>query len=91
MKGKGINYCRVPGEICKLNSEREREREGGIFLFFSPSFPVSTRRVSTNETAATPCFDYARLIPLLFSIHLKFSEEQSGRVSGQFELTRNNK
>lgn len=56
VKGKGINYCRVPGEICKLNSARARERErrgGRVFFFFHPSPLLSTRRVST---AATPRF-----------------------------------
>lgn len=69
VKGKGINYCRVPGEICKLNSARARararEREGreGVFLFFTPSPLLSTRRVST-----TPRFWLrARLIPPYFS------------------------
>lgn len=54
VKGKGINYCRVPGEICKLNSARAREREEGgegIFLFSPLSPPLDAARFDGGHTA----------------------------------------
>lgn len=54
VKGKGINYCRVPGEICKLNSAREKERY--FYFFFSPSSPLLSGGAFRDKRRL--CFDY---------------------------------
>lgn len=54
VKGKGINYCRVPGEICKLNSAREKERY--FYFFFSPSSPLLSLVAFRDKRRL--CFDY---------------------------------
>lgn len=87
VKGKGINYCRVPGEICKLNSARARERgEGGCFPFFHP-FPPPLDAAR---------FDHAALLitrpidsPVFFRPVSNFREEtkelRHAACCGQFE------
>lgn len=86
VKGKGINYCRVPGEICKLNSARARERggEGGYFSFFTP-LPSSRRGAFRRRPHRA--FDYARLIPPYFSAPFEIfaGNERAAAATGQFE------
>lgn len=75
VKGKGINYCRVPGEICKLNSARARERGGGgkgIFLFSPLSPPLDAARFDGGHTALLITPDW---FPRIFPPRLKFSQE----------------